>query len=213
MPLVWFGLLAAPYIAYRALLGTRVGLSEMGQVVKAEFPRLLGLMLVCGVPGLCLMIAWYLLVPSMPLLLAIGAVILVKYLLIPCLQAVETFAVAGIVVHRLDGFHTLINAALISVNNFLSLVPLAFLFGVVSLVPQMVVLFLQGGLSAALGAFASLGSFSAAGLSMLEYTGWSLLDTLLHLPLRVWQSAAWVLVYLSATAVVRYSGIEPERSA
>jgi hypothetical protein len=203
-----FGTLASPFLVLQASVSAPADLATTWKFVKSSLPRLLGFYFIIVIPLLCSAATWYYLIlaPDRPAP-SIAYAILAKYLIVPCLGAIFALAIAGLAIHRLNGFQALVNAISISFNNILPVLILAILFVLLTLVPQTLLRLVQGGPSQVLEAFTSFQAIASSYPSTSEYTFWHLVQSLAYLPLSVYQSAAWVLLYISATDRTPYPGL------
>lgn len=211
IPVIAFVPLAIPSVVLHVHKGIAVSVSSTWQAIRGLWPRLLGLYALLLGPAICYGFALNtLLIGRSPQTSATWGVVLVKYALTPWLGAVAWFAFAGIAIHHLNAFRAFANSILIATNNILSLATLGATLAILSLLPQVILLFLQGGPSAAGRVVTTIPAFSTAGLSFLEYTLWSLLQAIAYLPISVLEAATWVLLYIEVTMRVAYPGITLE---
>ena len=209
-----FGTLATPYVVFQASSNAKVGLRATWQAVKTALPSFAMLLLTMLIPTFIYGAVWYALIRNPPLEAPLAAaVVLFKFILSPCLGGATALAITSVAIHQVTGLRAFVNSILIVTNNTLQVAALGLLFAVLSLVPQSLLLAIQGGPSLASNALTSFQAFSATGLSIAQYTMWHYLQALAYLPVSVVQSAGWVLLYISATRKIQYPGIKPQPAA
>jgi hypothetical protein len=210
----FFGPLAVSYVILHKYVGDDVDLSSVWASIKGMWPKMLGLVITILLPSMCFLFLWWeVFTKPYPAPPAIWAIILFKYFFIPWITAASIFAVAGIVMHNLDGFRAFVNSMLIATNNLLPVAILGLAFAALSVLPQMLILSLQEGPPAALKALTSFYAITSGSLSILQFTIWNVLEALAYLPIRVIQAATWMTLYIWATARLGYPWLAPKPAA
>ena len=205
---------AIPFLVAQAQQRQRPTLQETRRVVTSTLPRFLGLCVIEAIAA-----APFILILAYPsdrpdaASFSVVAVLLARHVLIPFLGAVVAIAAAGITLDRLNGFQALADGVLIATNNVLIILPLSILISVIASGLNTGLDMLQAGPEFALRQLSAFAPTVPADNSAWQYAFWRLVSALLALPLSVYSSTLWVLLYNSATAKVAYPWIARNRAA